>query len=479
MSETAHLATEPTAPDRPPSSPFRSIPRWAVIAAALLVASLLTGVLVQVFHPFIRHDDWPFTLPGDAPGSSGQFSRNRYEGRWLNSAYWLAFGQWTSIVVASIVFFTAHCAYTWGFVRLFRLRGRVSLFVLTLAVFLSPVWVRLVYWPGVLSAPMIVAAAAVWTLPWARRRRNILAAWLLLFTALAVLSYPPVAALVFLSLVVTELGSGVRRLALLATGFVTAYGMGVLAVYTANWFAFGEFGLTISAWRRPNPLVSTDALLENLSRYGHQFANVATVLGWAGVIAVACLVWALVEPSTRRAALVALGGMAAVVGLEAALTVYSGVVTSPRSSLWAWPAAFLPAALLLKGTRPARRFGAAALLGVALVGGLVWRSDLGEHQQTRVQYDAIAADVAAVVTAHPDDQVVMWAEPKLRRHPSAVMTAVTLQQMLYDQYGIYPRWCKADVCTSIAQAVAQQPTADVLRVDGLTVLRLPRPPRWL
>jgi MFS family permease len=479
MSDTAHLAIEPTTADRPSWTVRRTVPRWMVVAAALLLASVVTGVLVQVSHPFIRHDDWASTLPGDAPGSSGQLARNRFEGRWLNTVYWIVVGQWTSIVVASVFFFAAYCAFTWGFVRLFRLRGRVSLFTLTLAVFLSPVWVRLVYWPGTLSASFIVAAAAVWTLPWARRRRTTLVAWLLAFIVLAVLAYPPVAALVFFALVVTELRSPPRRLALVAAGFVVAYGVGVLAVYTLNWLAFREFGLTISAWRHPNPLVSVDALMENLSRYGHQFAGVSEVLGWAGLIALASLVWALVDASTRRLALVALGGVAVVVGLEAALTIYSGVVTGPRASLWAWPAACLPAALLLKGTRVSRWLGAVALVGIAIVGCLTWRSDLGEHQQTRVQYDAVAAEVASVVAAHPDDNVVMWIQPQLREHPSGVMTAVTLQQMLYDQYGIFPHWCKPLVCASIAEAVAEQPRARVLRVEGLTVLRLPRPPAWL
>jgi hypothetical protein len=479
MSDTASLVADPSATDSPVGTLRRPAPSWAAMVAALIVGTLATGVLLQVFHPFIRHDDWMSMLPGDAPGSAGQFARNRFEGRWLNTVYWVLIGQWTSIVVASIIFFAAQCAVTCGFIRLFRLRHTGAIFVATLAAFVSPIWVRLVYWPGTLSASMIVAATSAWTLPWARRRRLTLAAWLLVFVVLSVLSYPPVAALVFLCLVVAELRSGVRRLALLAAGFVLAYGAGVLAVYTFNWFAFGEFGLTISAWRGPNPLDSVDALGENLSRYGHQFANVCSVLGWAGVISLACLVWALLDASTRRLALVGLGGVAVVVGLEAALTLYSGVVAGPRASLWAWPAACMPAVLLLKGIRLSRQLGVVALLGITVVGGLAWRSDLGEHHETRIQYDAIVSDVASVVAQHPTDGVVMWMEPRLRESARGNMTAVTIQQMLYDQRGIYPRWCKPLACASIAEAVTQQPQARVLRVDGLTVVRIPWPPAWL
>ena len=38
---------------------------------------------------------------------------------------------------------------------------------------------------------------------------------------------------------------------------------------------------------------------------------------------------------------------------------------------------------------------------------------------------------------------------------------------------------KSNLKTSIAQAVQQDPHADVLRVGGLTVVRIPRPPAWL
>ena len=412
MSNIASVAAEPTTIRKSPWSAGRALPEWLVVLGALVLALVVTGRLLQVVHPFIRHDDWAFTLGRREPGSSGQFARNLYEGRWLNTVYWYVVGQRTSIVVASMVFVVSYSAFVWGFVRALAPPSRLSTFVLTFAVFVSAIWVRLIYWPGTLSASMIVAAVAVWTLPWARRRRRTLAAWLLLFVVLAVLSYPPVAALVFLTFVVTELGQSTRRLLVGAAGFVVAYGVGILVVYAFNWLAFGTFGLTISTWRRPNPLESLDDLTENLARYGTQFTSLLGVLGWAAVAAVISLVRALVDSSTRRAAVIVLGAVIVVVALEGGLTVYSGVVTGARASLWAWPAVCLPAALLLKEIRPSRIAGVVALAVIALVGTLTRRTDLGAHQQTRDQYDVIVNDTAAVVGQHPEDEVVMWLEPR-------------------------------------------------------------------
>ena len=479
MTHTASVVAEPTVDRRPSWVSRRPVPEWLVVLAALALALLVTGALAQVVHPFIRHDDWPFTLGRREPGSAAQFSRNLYEGRWLNTVYWYLIGQRTSIIVASTILVVAYSAFVWGFVRALAPPNRLSTFLLTFAVFVSAVWVRLMYWPGTLSASMIVAATAVWTLPWARRRLWTLAVWLVLFVVLSILSYPPVAALVFLTFVVTELGQSARRLLVGAAGFVAAYGAGVLMVYAFNWLAFGTFGLTISAWRRPNPLETLDDLTANLGRYGTQFASLVGLLGWAAVAAVVCLVWALVDASTRRSAVVVLGAVIVVLGLEAGLTVYSGVVTGTRASLWAWPAVCLPAALLLKGTRPSRMVGLAALTLIAVVGVLSWRTDLGEHRATRDQYDVIVRDTSALVAQHPDDAVVMWMEPRWKATAQGTMTAVTVRSMLYDQQGLYPRWCTPAQCGAIAEAVRQDPHADVLRVDGVTVVRIPRPPAWL
>jgi hypothetical protein len=135
--------------------------------------------------------------------------------------------------------------------------------------------------------------------------------------------------------------------------------------------------------------------------------------------------------------------------------------------------------LLLKGTRRSRIAGISGLAIIAVIGMLSWRTDLSEHRATRDQYDAIVSDTAALVGQHPDDPVVMWMEPRWKATAQGTMTAVTVRSMLYDQQGLYPRWCAPAQCAAIAQAVQQDPRADVLRVDGLTVVRIPRPPAWL
>ena len=128
-----------------------------MVLGALCLALVVTGAVLQVAHPFIRHDDWPFTLVATSRDHRHSVIRNLYEGRWLNTVYWYVIGQRTSIVVASTVFVVAYSAFVWGFVRALAPPTRLSTFVLTFAVFVSATWIRLIYWPGTLSASMIVA----------------------------------------------------------------------------------------------------------------------------------------------------------------------------------------------------------------------------------------------------------------------------------------------------------------------------------
>lgn len=461
-------------------TPRRRVPDWAVAVLAVVVAVAVGGMVSQLLHPFLRHDDWPAVLPQGAPGSTAHVARNRYEGRWLNTAYWFVVGRWAPVPMAMAVFVSAYGAFVVGLVRLLRLRGAPSVLLATLALCVSPVWVRLSYWPGTLSAAMLVAAAAVWTLPWARRRGLTLALWLVGFVVAAVCSYPPVAALLVLALALCELAAPLRGLVLLAVGFLAAYGLGILATFTLNAVAFGQFGVTISAWRRPNPLRSPEALVTNVGRYLSQLEALGSSLGWAWLVGALGLVVAVVVRATRRWALVLLGAIGVVIALEGGLTVVTGVVAGERASLWAWPAICLPITLLLNGIRQTRLFASAALVVLAALGLVAWRADLGDHQATRAQYDEIVDETAGLAAGHPGERVVLWMEPRWRATVQGSMTAVTLRNMLYVERGLVPRWCRPVECDLIGHDVARHPsTASARRVDGMTVMLVPRPPPWL
>ena len=166
-------------------------------------------------------------------------------------------------------------------------------------------------------------------------------------------------------------------------------------------------------------------------------------------------------------------------GIEGGLTVVTGVNTGTRASLWAWPAVCIPAVFLLRGRRPARTAGLVALVVLSVVGTLSWRTDLSTHQATRVQYDALADEVAAAATSHPGAPVVLWMDPKTRATARGTMTATTVANVISDRYGIFPPWCTPAECAGIAAIADHDPAGAVVEVDGLIAVLLPQPPRWL
>ena len=55
----------------------------------------------------------------------------------------------------------------WRVLRLSGIRPGLAVdALLGIALFASCVWVQLVYWPGTLAPSVLMAAAAVWLLPW-------------------------------------------------------------------------------------------------------------------------------------------------------------------------------------------------------------------------------------------------------------------------------------------------------------------------
>lgn len=449
--------------------------RWALVVLVVVVALLLSGAHTQLVSPFIRRDDWPYVMPPDTPGAADPLNKVREEGRWLNYVWWLLIGRHGTPVTAMLTFAVAYVAFVVGLWRLFRLRGRAAGALLALALLVSPLWVRLFYWPGTLSASVVVAAAGVWTLPWAAQRRGRLAVWVLGFTILAVFSYPPVAGVLLLCALVQLRDRPWRHVLLLTGWFLGCYALALGLIVLVGWFAFGQVGPEIAAWRSPNPLRSLHDLRVNVGRYVRRSLTLLAQLGVASVVGavafVACAVDRRVRPVWGRVMV----AVAVATGLEAAQTVATGVRVNPRASMWAWLSIVILCGLLLAGHVWSRRLAHVLLAVLGVVGLLAWREDIGEHQATRQEYAAI---VDAAIAARADDparEIVFYQAD--RRAGGAAITLGTVRMMLYEAGGVVPRWCRPAECAEIAaRAPDEGPVIDLGSVTGVLV---PQKPDWL
>jgi hypothetical protein len=451
-------------------------PAWAAVLA-VVAGVLVSGYVAQVVTPFIRRDDWPYLLPEHIPGGSGVWQKNLTEGRWLNYVWWLVVGQHEMPVVASVLYAVAYGAFVVGFVRLFDVRGRAAAALLALAVFASPLWERLVYWPATLTPSAVVAALAVWTLPRASVGRGRLVVWGFVATVLSVLTYPPLAPVVLVAALVHLRRRPWRTTLAACALFVVVYGIGILTIYTLNWIAFRHFGVRISAWRHPNAAHSLHALVVNAHRYLVDLKGLAKALGPPSLVlgAVAGIV-ALLDPRTRGAWLRVLTGLVLVIALGGAQTLVTGVTTNPRGLLWGWLLAVVPAGLLLSSVRWPRRVGLVLLVALSVAGLVQWRSDVSAHQQTRREYAAIVDAVVAAQQRTGLRDVVLYQNPAQRRTAAGGITVGTVQMMLYEYAGVVTHWCAGSQCSELAARVGSGPVVQVGDAIGVVV---PRPATWL
>jgi hypothetical protein len=475
-------------------------PRQLLVTLVIVAASLLTRGFSQAVTPFIRHDDWPYLVPAGTPGVTSVAEHDLYEGRWLNTLWWAVVGQHGTPTSASLTYAVAYgfvVAGMWRVLHLSGIRPRpVVDALLGVALFASAVWVQLLYWPGALTPSVLVAAVALWTLPWAARSRWRLGSWLVVGEACAVLTYPPVGVLLVLFAVVLLRGARWRAVLGVVVAWGAGFALGVATAYTLNWITDGYFGIKIAYWRDPNPLTSLGALATNAGRWAEAAGSLWAAQWWVAVVGVVAVVLGLRDAVVRPRMQRLLVALAVAGGLDAALALVTGVVTENRGQLWSWYVGVLPVALLLLDRAPHQatddasarsrtldRVAATGLVVLVVGGVLAWRTDVGEHQETRAQYAAIAE---AATRPGPDGRrpfVVVYMEPTLRHSREGGIMAGTMRMAVRsDQDGLLPVWCSPDECARMIERAASGPVIDLGRVGSqphVVGIIVPNPPAWI
>ncbi len=490
--------------------------RAVLVPVTLGVAFLLTQGVAQAVTPFIRQDDWPFLLPDHTKDVVPPSYYNISEGRWLNTGWWCLVGQHGTPASAAITYALGYAVLVAGMWRVLRLAGvRAGLVVdalLGLALYASAVWVQLLYWPGALTPSVIVGATAMWLLPWATRTRRRLALWFVLGGIGAVLTYPPIGVVLLVFAVLILRDAPWRQVFAAVAAWIASFGIGVLVTYTLNLVVNQHFGLRLAAWRHANPLTSLDALRVNTGRWLETVGTLWSEQWWFGLVGLVAVAIGWRDETVRRRLQRLLVAVAVAIGIDAAQTIGTGVVTEARGQLWTWLFAVLPVALLLlprpstgatgstgstgsTGETAALPQGgrldeqvATLLLGVLAIGGvLAWRADIGEHQASRMAFSSVAraaaAQTSAAANAAAPATVVVYQDPVVARSRNGRLTLSTQQMALRVEQHLTTRACARDECTQLAA----HPPGSVVRLtstsgeSGQQVIGVvvPTPPGWL
>ena len=309
------------------------------VVTAIAYAVLLLVSLPQLADPLVRHDDFP-ALFGD---EHLFYHKTLAEGRWLNY-WWMArpfiWEPWVNFALYQLswaVFSAAAAVNAFG-----AKSAMLPKVVLAIVIVLSPQAFLISGWFNTLVlGGWFIAAFAVLNL----YLSNKAARWAFLICApvsmMAYSTYP----MMMIALCMTR--HDARRSFLDLVGLVLllalSIGLGMMLMYTVNYFQHGIFGIELSEWRDPNPATDLASLMINAERLmpmflERLFASSAFGVVPIGILNLALLVGALMILWTKNRwlAVYAVSGMFVFISVIAVHGLKEGVQVPMRALMSVW-----------------------------------------------------------------------------------------------------------------------------------------------
>lgn len=305
---------------------------------ALTFLGLLLSSGLQVLDPMVRHDDFAALLADP----TGYYTKTLYEGRWVNYLWHLrgvVTPSWLNYLVYQ--FFWAVFAACLAHIALANKGELWHRVAMALLVALVPSALLISLWFNTLMPGLGMVALYAWlsTQVSERTARGLLVVFVPL-TLMAYTTYPLF--LLALCLARADTQRSFRDLVGLLTLFIASFALGLLVIFTLNYFEHGIFGVPMAPWRHATPAHDLASAVENARQIGMFLYQSGRVLGFGffpltlahlALLAVAVVVCGRRDP-WRVAYL--LSGIAAGLGLVFLQTVKSGISLPVRVIGFAW-----------------------------------------------------------------------------------------------------------------------------------------------
>lgn len=418
----------------------------------LYVVLILLGMygLGQLTSPFIAHDDFDWLLSGFDQGFETPFSKAGSEGRWGNYA-WSKVSHHLSIKAAFglyLVLFSLMC------IVLARVVSPSSGVLGALLIFLSPMTAETMQWPvtqvtGV--AVTVIGCVAMLRVQSDGRRRLVMA----VSVVAGFLFYPSFGPLFLLMYAARSAGD--KRSAILgALVYVISFACAVLLAFSLNYAFHDSFSIKPAAWREATPLLQGGTLWGNVERYLAWFTAVKelwpALLGGAAAYAL-CIYFRV----HGRQCLSLLFFGCLLLGIDASLSIVSGLALPLRSTVWLWLLICVPVIFLVYERRT-------SLLGLVLSLPLTYAGLIGWHSAyvgTRHVYPAMertGLQLARVQAANAGriDDVILFGDVHANQMMARLHSNRALRNYLYKDLSLYTKSCEPDVCAKIQSNIEQR-----------------------
>ncbi|MNU49377.1 hypothetical protein D3C71_383170 [compost metagenome] len=409
------------------------------------IVLILLGMysLGQLTAPFVAHDDFDWLLSGFDQGFETPLSKAGSEGRWGN-VIWAQFSHLLGIRAAFglyLVSFSLMC------VLISRVVSPSAGVFGALLLFLSPMTAETMQWPVTQVTGVVVTVLGCLAMLRVQSdgpRRLVMA----ISVVSGFLFYPSFGPL-FLLMYATRCMGDRRSVVLGGFVYVASFACAVLLVFTLNYIFHGTFSIRPAAWREATPLMHGGTLLGNIERYLGWFSAVKDM--WPALIGGA-LAYLLCFRFRVRApqclALVLFGGL--LLGIDASLSVVSGLSMPLRSTVWLWLLLCIPV-IFLAHERKTIVIGLLLALPLVYTGVTLWA---GTYADTRHVYPAMQRTGVEIARAQAEnagrvDDVILFGDVHANKLMGRLHSNRALRNYLYKDFSLYTRQCEETLCAKV------------------------------
>jgi hypothetical protein len=251
----------------------------------------------------------------------------------------------------------------------------------------------------------------------------------------------------------------------------------VLIVFFLNYIFQGHFSIIPAPWREATPLFSSGTLRGNLLRYSHIFVEAKPFWPAFAAAAFGYVLCFYREINTSQCAAVLLFG-ATLLGMDATLSVISGLALPIRSCIWLWGLLSVPAIFLLTHNR-LKVIGALLSLILLLTGLSTWAT---QFQNIRTIFPAmrhLGQEILEVSSINVGryDEIVIYGDPSTNPSMRFIHSNRMLRNFLFKEFHIYSKTCEPDLCQNIRAVISKgMTTTPLIFLDGkLVVVLSPEP----
>lgn len=425
---------------------IRTIHSEAVIR--LLIFTLIVCAFLAVFgqfsEPFISHDDFDWLIPSNFDqGFESPWSKASTEGRWLNYPW-----SWFTVRLnIDSVYFLFVALTIWMCVSISRLyMGRLSV-VAALLFFFSPPAGELSLWPVTQSSSVLITAACVTTLYFLQRKnaRYVMLGGVVIASLLTYPAYAPMILIVFGATLINSRKEFLHT----ALVYVASYSVGILTIFTLNWYFHDNFGINVAGWRHPTPLFPDGNLSHNIIRYAKFWGGITTY--WPVLVAsIIAYTTCFIADIKRRQCVYVLLLTALVIVIEASASVINGLDLPSRTSLWLWVSLITPLLFLIQSKRFVY-FSYILALSVLLMSINSRAACLKDIYRTFPYARSLGETLMQSAAANNGlyDNIIVFGDYKENHITQWLHSNRHLRNYLYKKFGVYTRACGEEFCKKI------------------------------